>query len=340
VSNVQQVIDGSYAFVPAPSHCALRISQNVVRQPEGRALFAVAAGSVDVIGNFFSSQGFHGATTPPDATAIGDVVFIQNLGKPWEAQTGSKPLQMANFRQPSFAKPYFENNLDSVYHYQHGTLFLSGDGGHVLFNDNQVVYDWQVQRLPSTFLSYFAVALVSLDHVGVHNNQFAFRMNLDLQPTPPPVIPPPNPWGDDRPPSPFTAELLLSNVFAMGATVHVTGNRVSEALEDTDSALLSILSYGILLNTTALNQTSRCIAAFNRQFGDPINGAKNKDMMRFRIESLNLQMISEPVPAEEDPDNPASASTAPLTPCHAFYTGSIWGVMNELTSLLFDKRVV
>ena len=42
---------------------ALRVYQNSVQQAEGRALHAVAIGSVSIDGNFLSSQGFHGADT-------------------------------------------------------------------------------------------------------------------------------------------------------------------------------------------------------------------------------------------------------------------------------------
>jgi hypothetical protein len=330
INNLQTTIDGG--FGTNVHDCALRVTNNVVRQPEGRALFAVAAGSVDVVGNFLASQGFHGTASAPDTLALGDVVFIQNLGKPWEALTEPNPPQMANFRQPSFASPYFRNQLDEVYGYAFNTLFFAGQGGHTLFNDNQVVYDWLVQRFPGTFLSYFAVAVISLDHVGMNGNQFAFRMNRDSSASAPLVIAPPSIGAG---PNPFTPELLLSDVFAMGATVQVTGNRVSDALEDLESANLSILTYGILLNTTALNQTSRCVAAFNRQLVSPLGSLPTADVRRFRIEALNLVMASQKLPSEEAPGSVGD----PVAPCDAFYTGSIFSVMSNLTQLLFDKRI-
>jgi len=120
--------------------------------------------------------------------------------------------------------------------------------------------------------------------------------------------------------------------------VQVTGNRVSDALEDVESANLSILTYGILLNTTALNQTSRCIAAFNRQLIAPFSAPVNADAKRFRIEALNLMMTSEKMPSEDPQDLPQGAST-PTEPCQSFYIGDIWGVMSNLTQLLFDKRI-
>jgi hypothetical protein len=48
-------------------------------------------------------------------------------------------------------------------------------------------------------------------------------------------------------------------------------------------------------------------------------------------------MISQQMAAEERPEE--TASIVPLVPCQAFYTGDIWTVVSELTSLLFDKRI-
>lgn len=313
--------------------CALRIANNVVRQPEGRALFAVAAGSVSIVGNFFSSRGFHGATSPtspPDALALGDVVFVQNLGRPWEALTNEGvPPQLptepreAVFRAPSWTSAYLRDRLSEVY-YGPTDLFFVGQGGHTQFNDNQVVYDWFVERFSTNVeLSYFAVCLISLDHVGMHNNQIAFRMNRGV------TEPLPKEF-EIRPSDPFTTELLLSSVFTLGATVHVTGNRVSEVLESPESTYVSLLTYGILMNITAMNQTTRCIAAFSRQFSS--HTSPNSNDRRWVLDEPNLVLVSHT--RFGDGDRPGSPQ-----PCWSFYEEmGLWNIVAEFTRLLMDKR--
>ncbi len=163
---------------------SLRVSSNTVVQPEGRALHVVATGPMSVDGNFFSSLGNHGAELPTDRFAFGDVVFIQNLGAPWEAsdlerhvstdeETGTPVIE--GFTVARHALPYLRNTEPL------SPRFFIGAGGAILFNNNQVVYGWDVVTAQpfgsSAPLSYFPTSLLGLDHIGVNRNHFALRIN-------------------------------------------------------------------------------------------------------------------------------------------------------------------
>jgi hypothetical protein len=224
---------------------SLRVINNVVRHPEGRALYVVAAGPVTVTGNSLSSDGFHGSFE--DQFALGDIILVQDLGGPWERfdvtrlnTTDPAPdgeIFFTDYTTPVQAANYlFNTEPDSP------RLFV-GVGGQVSFQNNQVTFDWFVQNQPpeGVPLAIFPVALMTLDHLSVVGNQFAFRVqNLQVAPAPP------DPTG-------AVTEPVLAHVYAAGATVDVTGNRMSETFKLVFS---SIWSLGELLNFTSYNQTT------------------------------------------------------------------------------------
>ncbi len=237
---------------------ALRIVNNTVTQPEGRALFALTTGAVTVAGNYFASRGMNDVPdvdVTPDTLAIGDVVYLHNLGLPWEV-LGDSPVQ--SFPPlpdtPDLGTSYLVNRT-----WRDAPVLFAGFGGHVLFNDNQVVLDWRVLAASNSRpLSYFPVAVVSLDHVSMRGNQFAFRMEELVSGSPPSAI---NPANADE-------ELLVATVFVLGATVDVSGNRAAEKLEQWEGPHASLMTVGLLMNTTAFNQTTRCVLAFQGDTGE------------------------------------------------------------------------
>jgi hypothetical protein len=272
--NIFNQVENGSAFVPDTLGPSLRVTGNTVEHPEGRALYATATGPVMVQGNSLSSRGYHGADNVEDALAIGDVVLIQNLGRPWEST--SFPTSAGDDDIPALAIPYLSSTpstintfVDPLY------LFFVGTGGHVLFTDNQVTYDWDVVRVPVSppdsvltaigntsaldfRLSYFSAAVVSLDHVTVADNQFAMRMNATNVDT-----------------SSLDEVSLLSHVLAAAASVDVRGNRVAEGVEipatggNGDAtprvpadAEVSIASFGFMMNTTAFNTGTHCSLGF------------------------------------------------------------------------------
>jgi hypothetical protein len=223
---------------------SLRVLNNLVRHPEGRALYVVAAGPVSVVGNFLSSDGFHGSSD--DDFALGDIVLIQDLGGPWErfdiAKLSTDPNpptgEFVSFTDYATSPPtgaYLFNVEPSS-----PRLFV-GVGGQVIFQNNQVTFDWAVQRQPGQGipLAIFPVTLMTLDHLAVIGNQMAFRVRNFQAPIPPEGSPPTEP--------------VLAHLFAAGATVDVSGNRLSETLRLVFS---SIWSLGELVNFMTFNQTT------------------------------------------------------------------------------------
>jgi hypothetical protein len=262
---------------------ALRVSRNIVRQPEGRALQIVASGPVDVDGNYLSSLGNHGADVLAEQMMVGDVVFIENLAQPWEgAALPKSAADFAGFPGSGPVQRYVTNAVSTSAGASEAVssprLFL-GLGGGVLFHNNQVTFDWHVVRLPTNGapLSFFPVAVLSLDHAGVNANQFALRLQAAPGLTLPPfgsvlgqVVSP----GIGDPDLILSEEPLFGHVLIGGGTVEAVSNRFSEALiraaaagggapvQAVTPAFVSLATFGVLLNTTAFNQGTRPMLAY------------------------------------------------------------------------------
>jgi hypothetical protein len=123
-----------------------------------------------------------------------------------------------------------------------------GHGGGVLFNHNQVTLDWILQRIPVARLhapiSFFPVALLALDHLGVEGNQFAFRLR-GLSSKSKFAIPVRG----------YT-EPVLAHALMIGATVQAGGNRFAESVRKT---ILSLLAIAELMHVTTYNQSTHRI---------------------------------------------------------------------------------
>ena len=222
---------------------SVRIIDNVVTQPEGRALHVIAAGPATISGNFLSSAGFHGSENPEDIFAIGDVVLVENIGGPWERfDIEDVPHSPAPFFieyiGPQFFAPYLLNTVAA------SPRFFVGVGGQVLFQNNQVIYDWTIQRVGSGPLGIFPVALMTLDHLSITGNHLALHINnIPSEFTPPEELP--------LPPVRFTP--MLAHLFAAGGTVQIAGNRVASSVID---VLLSIWAMGEMATMVVSNQTT------------------------------------------------------------------------------------
>jgi hypothetical protein len=239
--------------VLSTSDSALRVFHNSVRQPEGRALHAIAIGPVNVHDNFLSSTGNHGADTLVERSMIGDVVFIENLSPPWESHDAAARLgsPSGEFKEVAPHTVAHLLNQDSPPGY-----FLSL-GGPVLFHNNQVTYDWDFEiTSPTPPVSSFPIALLSLDHVGASGNECALR----LRGSTPPAFGSPGGFAVNTP--------LLAHLFAVGGTVDVAGNRLAE---EVSSIFFSIITFADVLNVTAYNQGTHLIVAFKKE-SIPENG--------------------------------------------------------------------
>ncbi|HEY4186251.1 MAG TPA: hypothetical protein VGP07_14340 [Polyangia bacterium] len=260
------------------SGLALAVIGNSVRHPEGRALHALCAGPAVINGNFFASDGNHGSDTFIDNFSVGDVVYVQNLGEPWEGAIVQSPAPTdVNF--PQDALTYLDNapltnpfiNVPDVGPAPIGRRFFVGLGGGIVFNGNQVVLDWEVLRVPTVGtgapLAYFPAALLTLDHLTLSDNQFAFRLRGFKIPTSPPVTSPPIAGGGSPP---LMVQPVLSQVFAVGATVNASSNRIAEPVTD---ATLSLITISHFLSLTTFNQTTHQILTSNLGVANGDDGA-------------------------------------------------------------------
>jgi hypothetical protein len=245
---------------------ALAVIGNNVVHPEGRALHAVATGPVRIEGNHLASLGNHGADVPAEQFAIGDVVFVQNLGAPWE-KIDYTAIINSSIHSPNKINDYL---LSSPW-------FFVGEGGAILFTNNQVIYDWLVERLPSRAsrapVSFFPVALLSTDHVSMDGNQLGFRLrNVN------------SPSEITSPVTPFL-EPVLGHVLTLGGTVQVSGNRISEKVQ---TVTLSLVSFSQLMNLTSFNQMTHEMFALNY-----------RKRMQFEIDRTNALIEGTPRHVDE-----------------------------------------
>ncbi|HEY6477573.1 MAG TPA: DUF6519 domain-containing protein, partial [Polyangia bacterium] len=220
-----------------PEGSALRVVDNIVIQKEGRALHAVATGPMAIDGNYFASLGFHGSENQIDRFAIGDVVYLQDLGSPWErfgvaqlspGSPGSPPLvrppDFLHYTAPFRTRAYLTNLAPA------SPRIFSGEGGAIVFANNQVVYDFTVRRTPLTPttapISFFPVALLGLDHVALASNQFGLRLQFETTAPTPPTI--------------QNGSQIFGHVLAIGATITATRNRCAAQV---GSVFLSLVSF-------------------------------------------------------------------------------------------------
>jgi hypothetical protein len=292
---------------------SLRVVGNTVVQNEGRALHAVATGAVSVENNFLSSLGYHGSETTTDRFAIGDVVYIQNLGAPWETfdiglvklQSPPAPRDIIPGQEPPF-EDFITPKKTSQFLYnrvRQSPRFFVGEGGPILFNNNQVTYDWQYRRVPPAGsgapLSFFPVALLALDHVGVQNNSFALRLEKAPSvtlPTPPPPLPD---VGGQQP----SIVHAYAQVFIIGSTLNASRNRIASGI---DNVVLSLLTFTELMSVASANQSTHSILGIPN-VSDPISGNPNGPASPYvlyqddqtRISAGNQVMLSRTPPVVE-----------------------------------------
>lgn len=246
---------------------SLRVVGNVVQHPEGRALHAVGTGPMIVQGNALSSEGNHGADTLEDANQIGDVVYLMNLGHPSEVGFDIPGQYYAQgYLSPPKTTDYMRTSPRTL-----SPLAFFGESGLLSFQGNQVSLDWEVRRTPKlsgTSLSFFPVALISLDHTGVLDNQFSFRLRgVRIRQSPPLT----------RSPLAFYPAPTVAQVLVIGATTNVSRNRFSEAMGQTNFSLCC-LSH--LMTQVTFNQAAHEILASyerNRSWGESLPQAEMAD---------------------------------------------------------------
>jgi hypothetical protein len=226
---------------------SLRVTNNTVDMPQGRALLALGMGPMHIQGNYLTSHANSAGDAPSEQFQVGDLVYVQNLGAPWETfefdpndvrlEPGNSSFDIPNLLKTTLAV----QNSDSPYRY-------IGLGGALGFNNNHTILDWNVTRPPTeptASLAYFPVALLTLDSLEVLGNQMALRIQGVPTGLPPPIDLP-NP----------VSQPVLAHMLGLGITVKIELNRFSENVA---SVLLSLMARGDLLNSTSFNQSTHQI---------------------------------------------------------------------------------
>lgn len=236
-------VAGAARAVPARM-AALDFTGNFVDTTHARALKVTAFGPVRVCGNRLIGAG----TAQQELALIG---FLLTLFPPI---TGILGILAALISQGPVASRDFANDslalgelfigalggnavsifnlafLEEIVGPQDDGPLEASDlavGGETMFNDNQVGFRPHSAEAAS---HVSAVLLGSLDDISCANNQIECDTGFDF---------------------------VLSNTFALGATVRMIGNRMQEQFGRT---LFSGYSHGLLMNTTSTNQGTHCFA--------------------------------------------------------------------------------
>jgi hypothetical protein len=212
---------------------ALRVHDNLVHQPVGRALAVMAMGPVSIADNQLVTE----FAVPRSSVQTGSVVATTDF-----SSTKKVSLSAAN---PSWLSLVTDAGTALVLNLGVTEAFQSAGRktpglpslptGSTLFNDNQV-------RLAVAGQILLSMAILALDDVSFDANQLEVLSEVGL----------------------------AANSLLFGVTTRANGNRLQEPLEQKDTKI-SMLSFGIVFNTTTLNQGNHCIIAKGLQVLDAGN---------------------------------------------------------------------
>jgi len=208
---------------------ALRVHNNMVVAPMGRALSVTALGAVSVVANQFVTQAVAPFQTGHFDGFLVSTVYISNLGRNLEIGSwaaGYKATKLG-YIQPDPAYG-FNNN---VYTVSPATANIAAArffvGGQVLFVANQVTLD-ALEKGVSIAAS--SIAISSLDDVGFGDNQCQLQLAGDV---------------------------VYYHTVLFGTSLRANDNRWEEPVPHT---LYSAITLG-MMNVTAHNVATHCIAA-------------------------------------------------------------------------------
>jgi hypothetical protein len=211
------------AFMPEAGAPALRVHENRVIAPLGRALTASTLGDVSVHGNHLSSLGIEqregAALVPlPTTVMILDLGVSSFVGKSVSYKSVSAGTQEVNLEAASIGRGMLESSTGAA-------LARLGGEGRILFADNQVALDVADEQ---RVLGLASIAILSLGDVAIDDNQCSVTL---------------------------AAGLLLTDLAAFGVSLRVNDNRLAEGLMN---ALFSGVTLG-LMNMTTDNQATHCL---------------------------------------------------------------------------------
>jgi hypothetical protein len=218
----------TYAIPWQKGEPAVKIHNNIVVQPYGRALSLTALGPVSVSDNQFTSHG--NSSGGRINNEIGSTVMILNLGISDEfyLQQLMTFSSLSSTRSGNFSEPT--------------AIDASPDlpplaNGNVMFCNNQCRLDI-LNGVNNLVLG--SIVIFSLDDIGFQNNQCDCRLDL------------------------ITAQDgVLASVMLLGLSTRVSDNRIKEGLF---RGIFSIFSWGLFMNTVTDNQTTHCLAIWEAVF--------------------------------------------------------------------------
>ncbi len=208
---------------------AVRVHDNVVVAPLGRALSLTALGPVSVAANELVSQGVIFTRSATIDALIAATVYIGNLGRSVDStdwRAGFKTIRFGNFQNdPGYAVGDAAITLVSRGLVAPAVRLFQG--GQVLFSDNQVTLD-----LVETGVSRAAssIAIHSLDDIAFHGNQSMAHLADDY---------------------------LTTNTLLFGSSLRAIDNRWEEPV---GNAAYSAMTLG-MMNATVNNVATHCIVA-------------------------------------------------------------------------------
>jgi hypothetical protein len=216
---------------------ALRVHDNLVHQPVGRALTVMAMGPVSIADNQLATE----FAVPLRSVQTGSVIATTNF-------SNTKRVSLAN-ASPSWLSAATDAGTVLILNLGVTEAFQSANRkagslpplptGSTLFNDNQVRLAFGGQILLS-------VAVLALDDISFDANQLEVLSEISL----------------------------AVNSVLFGVTARAGNNRLQEPLEEADKKI-SMLSYGLAYNTSTLNQGNHCIIAQGGQVLDSGNFPSN-----------------------------------------------------------------
>lgn len=214
---------------------ALKVHDNIVAHPLGRALSATVLGPVSVLANQLTTQGMVYRTGSPSVFA--STVYLFNLGVSNEFYLQQLFFSGKNVNDLK-AAPAASFDQDNITVSRQGLddqrMFAYLGNGNVLFNDNQVMLD--LIDTTGFNLSVASIVIASLDDISFSDNQCDASFDFVFD------------------------DFVLTQAFIFGVTTRVCSNRFKESLV---GAFFSALTYSFFANTTMLNQATHCIKAFN-----------------------------------------------------------------------------
>lgn len=223
----RQALAQGQAFNQRP---AARIHENLVDQPVGLALFAVAFGPVQCNDNALSSE----LSGPSAQEKMAGTVFLFDLGGVTTAGAGVQLQREGSLSHsataPNAAGAEVETPATGL-HAAPAALTPARDaavarllpGGNVMFNDNQ-------SRTGPSNTSTTCHLIATLDDLAYQSNQSSSLRDGNL----------------------------FANALLMGNTLRATHNRFSERGPET---LLSLFALGVRLVNASFNQGDHCIVA-------------------------------------------------------------------------------